>query len=64
MLPIHEQPAIKRMVTERAGSSLVGSNLIPTSVYGIRAYRNQSILAPHVDRLPWSSRRSLTSIKI
>jgi prolyl 4-hydroxylase len=29
-----------------------GQQLIVTSVYGIRLYHNQSILAPHVDRLP------------
>jgi prolyl 4-hydroxylase len=55
MLPIHEQPAIKRMVTEQVQEILEawsGQTLVPTSVYGIRAYRNQSILAPHVDRLP------------
>jgi prolyl 4-hydroxylase len=55
MLSIHEQPAIKRMVTEQVQEILEawsGQTLIPTSVYGIRAYHNQSILAPHVDRLP------------
>jgi len=29
-----------------------GQRLASTSVYGIRIYHNQSILAPHVDRLP------------
>jgi prolyl 4-hydroxylase len=55
MLSIHEQPYIKRMVTEQVQEILEawsGQTLIPTSVYGIRAYHNQSILAPHVDRLP------------
>ena len=28
------------------------SSLVPTSVYGIREYHNNSVLAPHVDRLP------------
>jgi prolyl 4-hydroxylase len=55
MLSIDEQPVIKRMVTEQVQEILEawsGQTLIPTSVYGIRAYHNQSILAPHVDRLP------------
>lgn len=29
-----------------------GQKLTPTSVYGIRSYKNGAILAPHVDRLP------------
>ena len=31
-----------------------GQVLAPSSVYGIRVYHNQSILAPHVDRIPLS----------
>lgn len=29
-----------------------GQKLTPSSVYGIRSYKNGAILAPHVDRLP------------
>jgi prolyl 4-hydroxylase len=30
----------------------IGMRVAVTSVYGIRVYKNQSLLAPHVDRLP------------
>eukprot|EP00604_Paraphysomonas_vestita_P002251 CAMPEP_0174819618 /NCGR_PEP_ID=MMETSP1107-20130205/2962_1 /TAXON_ID=36770 /ORGANISM="Paraphysomonas vestita, Strain GFlagA" /LENGTH=375 /DNA_ID=CAMNT_0016033465 /DNA_START=336 /DNA_END=1463 /DNA_ORIENTATION=+ len=30
----------------------VGRDIYPTSMYGVRIYTNNSILAPHVDRLP------------
>jgi prolyl 4-hydroxylase len=55
MMSIHSDPGIKRMITEQVQQVLEtwsGQPLIPTSVYGIRIYHNQSILAPHVDRLP------------
>eukprot|EP01031_Cornospumella_fuschlensis_P036998 gene36998-44888_t len=38
---------VKRIVEE-----WVGREVEPTSLYGIRVYKNQSILATHVDRLP------------
>lgn len=30
----------------------VGRDIYPTSMYGVRIYTNNSVLAPHVDRLP------------
>lgn len=29
-----------------------GMRLSPVSMYGVRIYKNNSILAPHVDRMP------------
>ena len=29
-----------------------GNRLSPVSMYGVRVYKNNSILAPHVDRMP------------
>jgi prolyl 4-hydroxylase len=37
------QPVLEQWTQQR---------LVPVSVYGIRIYNNQSILAPHVDRMP------------
>lgn len=30
----------------------IGNNLVPSSLYGIRVYKENAVLVPHVDRLP------------
>ena len=43
----------KSILEEWTGQKLAGS-----SVYGIRIYNNNSVLAPHVDRLPLSKKKT------
>lgn len=46
---------LKKKIWDAAKSSIqewTGQELTPCSIYGIRAYTNGAVLAPHVDRLP------------
>jgi len=57
ILDIHRvlgQSGVDRITDEVQGvlEHWSGVPLVPTSLYGIRAYTDASILAPHVDRLP------------
>lgn len=47
--------ALKKKIWDSANtviSEWTGQELTPTSLYGIRVYKDGAILAPHVDRLP------------
>lgn len=50
-MPLEDRKTIQREVQEVL-EGWSGVPLIPTSMYGIRIYREGAILAPHVDRLP------------
>jgi hypothetical protein len=48
-------PALKQLVWDGVKPIIeewVGRDIAPTSMYGVRIYTNNSILATHVDRLP------------
>ncbi|CAB9501369.1 Ankyrin Repeat [Seminavis robusta] len=48
-------PQLQARISQAVQTILEGwtrQKLTPVSVYGIRLYRNQSILTPHVDRMP------------
>jgi prolyl 4-hydroxylase len=48
-------PDLQRQVWSEARKVLeewTGMRLSPVSMYGVRIYKNNSILAPHVDRMP------------
>lgn len=47
--------ALKDAVWESSRETIqqwTGENLVPSSLYGIRVYKENAVLVPHVDRLP------------
>jgi prolyl 4-hydroxylase len=48
-------PELKPRIWDEVKTSLeewTGMDVTPTSLYGIRVYKEGSMLAPHVDRMP------------